>query len=630
MSFNTQLKSNPLLTRKDFEKALIDLIDPVYRLMDEQKTPGRFHISDSGSVYGESRRDIEGFLRTLWGLGPLGSSASKINEYKEYFEAANKGITEGTNPKSKLYWGSLHDYDQLFVEMGALSCYLLLTKEFFWNNLNDTQQNNIFQWMNQINNHTIPKTNWLFFRILVNTFFEEARIANTKEQIDQDLSELDSYYLDDGWYFDGYKHQIDYYIPFAIHYYGLLFSTLNKRNTESISKFKERGKVFGKSFKNWFVKDGTALPFGRSLTYRFAQSSYWAAAIYADITLEDVSLSEAKYLLTNNMRKWFQKPIFTAEGFLSIGYNYPNLVMAEGYNAPGSPYWALKNFIVLALPDNHDFWKVTEIQPRFSKKEKNQYARMLLVHNEDDSELQAFTAGQHSHEHAHGEAKYEKFVYSTTFGFSVAKGNVLPKQGAFDNTLALSESEFHFRTPFGYEDYLIEEDFVYSHWKPWDDVSIKSFIIPFSPWHVRIHIIESGRTLHLFEGGFSCPDDGTQVIPNEKNGIFYQSSVGITGVISMVPDLEATLFHPEPNTNIIFQKTVLPALRGKVASGKHILSSIYLGSNKTMEIPNNCKIEWENHNLKITIEENSKKVALTPLKTSSLHNIAHLNGLPSI
>ncbi|MED3793623.1 DUF2264 domain-containing protein [Niallia alba] len=613
MLFNTQLKSNPLLTKKDFEKALIDLIDPVYRLMDVQKTPGRFHISDSGSVYGETRRDIEGFLRTLWGLGPLGTSTSKINKYKKYFDAANKGIMEGTNPASKFYWGHLHNYDQLFVEMGALSCYLLLTKESFWDQWNSSQQKNIFQWMNQINHHTIPNTNWLFFRILVNTFFEEANLAINNEQIEQDLTELDSYYLDDGWYFDGYDNQIDYYIPFAMHYYGLLFSTFYKRKSVSISKFKERGKIFGKSFKNWFVKDGTALPFGRSLTYRFAQSSYWAAAIYSDINIEDVSLSEAKYLLTNNMREWFQKPIFTAEGFLSIGYYYPNLVMAEGYNAPGSPYWALKNFIILALPDNHDFWKEPEIQPKFSKKVQNPYSRMLLVHNEDGSELQAFTAGQHSHEHAHGEAKYEKFVYSTTFGFSVAKGYVLPKQGAFDNTLALSESEFHFRSPFGYEEYTVEEEFVYSLWKPWDDVTVKSFIIPVSPWHVRVHIIQSNRPLHIFEGGFSCPDDGTQVITKQENSIFYQSSIGISGLISMESNLEATLIYPEPNTNIFYPKTVLPALRGKLAPGKHILNSVYLGSNKTIEIPSDYKIEWNNNSLQITIGEISKNVTLTPL-----------------
>ena len=50
----------------------------------------------------------------------------------------------------------------------------------------------------------------------------------------------------------------------------------------------------------------------------------------------------------------------------------------------------------------------------------------------------AFTAGNRAHEHSHDEAKYEKFVYSTVFGFSVSKAQKLLRGGAFDNMLALS------------------------------------------------------------------------------------------------------------------------------------------------------------------------------------------------
>ena len=41
---------------------------------------------------------------------------------------------------------------------------------------------------------------------------------------------------------------------------------------------------------------------------------------------------------------------------LTIGYGYPQQYMAEQYNAPGSPYWGLKVFLLLALPDDHPFW----------------------------------------------------------------------------------------------------------------------------------------------------------------------------------------------------------------------------------------------------------------------------------
>ena len=58
-----------------------------------------------------------------------------------------------------------------------------------------------------------------------------------------------------------------------------------------------------------------------------------------------------KGIVNRHMRSWWEKPVFDKEGLLTIGYAYPNLNMAEGYNGPGSPYWALKSFIVLAVED---------------------------------------------------------------------------------------------------------------------------------------------------------------------------------------------------------------------------------------------------------------------------------------
>ena len=49
---------------------------------------------------------------------------------------------------------------------------------------------------------------------------------------------------------------------------------------------------------------------------------------------------------------WMKQPIFDNGGILTVGYTYPNLLMSETYNAPGSPYWALR-LCILDLPDDH-------------------------------------------------------------------------------------------------------------------------------------------------------------------------------------------------------------------------------------------------------------------------------------
>lgn len=567
---------NPLKTRQDLEQALLDLVQPVYRLMEQQGKQGRVHLGDSGSVYNQEKQEIEGFLRTLWGLGPLFSHPNKIHRYPALFAQVKAGILAGTNPNDSEYWGKLQDYDQLFVEMGALATFLILTKESCYDHFSATEKEQLCHWLNQINQHTIPPTNWLFFRILVNTFFEIAGYPFPAEQLEADLAEIQRYYLAEGWYFDGYENQIDYYIPFGMQYYGLLYAQLTpNQDAPYASVFRQRAAEFAATFKDWFARNGAALPFGRSLTYRFAQSGFFAAAAFANQGFIGLSQAEGKYLLLNNMRYWFQQPIFTTDGLLSIGYAYPNLVMAEGYNAPGSPYWAFKNFVLLALPEDDSFWQLPETCPIFSKQVVNPYSRMLLVHSDDGQELQAFTSGQHSHEHAHGQAKYEKYVYSTTFGFSVPKGSVLPKQGAFDSTLAVAEQATDYKTAFGFQDYQVHEGYLYNLWQPWNDVTIKTFVIPCYPWHIRIHQIDTKRSLHLLAGSFSAPKDG-QVF-NASQLAYAETSVGTTGIKLFTPgNCEVT--QPEPNTNLLYPQTYLPQAHFEVAPGNKTIVLACLGN----------------------------------------------------
>ena len=40
------------------------------------------------------------------------------------------------------------------------------------------------------------------------------------------LRELEAFYLGDGWYRDGNVPRVDHYIPFAMHFYGLIYAGL--------------------------------------------------------------------------------------------------------------------------------------------------------------------------------------------------------------------------------------------------------------------------------------------------------------------------------------------------------------------------------------------------------------------
>ncbi|WP_283680248.1 DUF2264 domain-containing protein [Lentilactobacillus sp. Marseille-Q4993] len=616
--FNEQIKDNPLRSKADVKAALEDILEPAMNVLSQQKRAGRFRMSDSGAVYLQDKTSIEGFMRLLWGLGPFFSDKTRIYEKPEWFEMVSKGILEGTDPESPDYFGGdLGDYDQLFVEMGALTAYLYETKESFWDTLSEVQQKRIVDWMDQVNYKVIPKTNWLFFRAMVNQFITDSGYYDRSKEIDADYAITNTHYLDHGWSYDGYENQIDNYIPFAYQFFTILTVGLTNNDDKQAKLLKERAQAFVKSYANWFAADGAALPYGRSLEYRFAQAAFWAAYAYAHVDMPDgYTMGDIKHLLLNNLRWWFKQNIFQSDGLIPIGYSYPNMNFAEGYNGPASAYWALKTFIFFALPDDDEFWTAKESDDfKFEKEKLQPEPRMLIEHSKTGQEVQAFTAGQHSHEHAHGEAKYEKYVYSSSFGFSTPKGSVLLKQGAFDNTLAIAESENFWQTAFRYADYAVHENYVYSDWKPFDDVEIKNFVVPSMPWHVRVHKIHTGRALHLAEGSFAGPEYGIpgqeEVKVDVPNSVFYKTEVGITGIVGYHDELKAELSVPEPNTNIYFPKTRIPLQSGEIQPGDYVFYSLYLGDRELESLDSNGKIVVPDVSLdgnKLTFSLNGEQV----------------------
>ena len=64
---------------------------------------------------------------------------------------------------------------------------------------------------------------------------------------------------------------------------------------------------------------------------------------------------------------------------------------------------------------------------------------LVLCSDPSTGHVPAFNSGHCSTNDIHTSAKYEKFVYSTAFGFSVPRGEWGLSQGAFDGMLALSE-----------------------------------------------------------------------------------------------------------------------------------------------------------------------------------------------
>jgi hypothetical protein len=92
---------------------------------------------------------------------------------------------------------------------------------------------------------------------------------------------------------------------------------------------------------------GRAVPFGRSLTYRFAMSSFWGAVAFADLELPaPLTWGVVRGLQLRNVRWWAkQAGAYNTDGTLTIGYVYPNHAMTE-VSAPYSPVQICPNTTV--------------------------------------------------------------------------------------------------------------------------------------------------------------------------------------------------------------------------------------------------------------------------------------------
>ncbi len=564
---------NDIRNRKDMERAAVSMLEPLIPLLSPGKA--RLHLGETGAVYSPETAEIEAFARPLWAIIPM--LAGKCESVYPIWEHWKQGIINGTDPAHPEYWGDVPFCEQRLVEMAVFGTGMLLAPDSFFFSLPEYAQDNLCRWLDWINKNKMPDNNWTFFRVLVNMGFKTCGRKYNEKRLKTDLKMIEKHYDGDGWYIDC-GQQIDYYTPWAFHYYGLIYAKMCGGTYSA--EYMERAELFAADFAEWFDESGEGIPYGRSLIYRFAQSAFFSAMAFAEVETDRVNYGVMKHILLGNLRKWLSLPIFTRDGVLTIGYHYPNLIMAEGYNAPGSPYWAMKVFLVLALGEDHPFWKAEECKYAVSPLAVQPHMRHIISRDSANTHVISFPAGNVCHEHTHPEAKYEKFAYSTLFGFSVPKSGIYLHNIANDSMLAFSEDGVFWHKRFDTAEYEICSDHVRSVWQPFDGVKVETRIYPKCEWHIRIHRIKSERKLIAAEGGFAVDikDDDRKKIVQSKTEASVTASWGSSLIRAVKGYRKAEMSYTEPNTNLFNPRTRIPMLYADIPVGETTLVCAVYGS----------------------------------------------------
>ncbi|MFQ7549490.1 MAG: DUF2264 domain-containing protein [Blautia marasmi] len=252
-----------------------------------------------------------------------------------------------------------------------------------------------------------------------------------------------------------------------------------------------------------------------------------------------------------------KQPIFDHTGLLTIGYCYPNLQMTESYNSPQSPYWAMKTFACLALPEDDPFWACEAAPLPELEGEKYLEKADMIIQRRAAGNVVALPGGRtFGHVHGHTEEKYAKFAYSAKYGFSVMRSPVNFQEAAPDSVLSF-EVLGHIFIRGQAESYEVTKEQIVSVWSPLLGILVHSRIIPTDAGHRRIHTIESDYDCTAYDAGFALP-------MTEPEGCEVRSLQG---------EGESMVIKPDPNTNLIHSKTLIPVVKYEIRKGKNVIET---------------------------------------------------------
>ncbi|WP_417522573.1 DUF2264 domain-containing protein [Marinovum sp.] len=557
------MAGNPFATRADAARAVVDLATPLLAAA----SPGcaRITLGATGAHFHVAAADLEGLVRPFWGLAPLLAGGGRFDGIETFVT----GLENGADPEHPEYWGPVTDRDQRMVESAAIGYALALAPEVFWDGMSQRGRDCLRDWLLNSLQQTPAPNNWNFFHVLVSLGLSRVGVDHDLSIIAANLDRLEGWDMGNGWYRDGSQRQADHYIPFAMHFYGLIYAQYGpEADSARRDRFRERARAFAPQIAHWYAADGAALPYGRSLTYRFAHAGFWGTLALADE--EALPWGEIRGLWARNLRWWSTQPIADPRGVLSIGYGYPQLSMAERYNSPGSPYWAMKAFAPLALPEDHPFWTAEETAPA-PRPQVVSLPEPGMVKFEHKGDVTVLAGGQQSPTFGRTAEKYNKFAYSTRYGFSTETEGRAFANGPFDNMLAFSEDGELAMVRCRESMARIGADWLYSAWSPMPEVEVETWLLARAPWHLRLHRIVTARPVDTVEGGFALrrddPTPGPALVP-EATGTLARMVTA--GDVSCIADVAAPLagarartprvIAPEPNTNLIAPRTWVPQL----------------------------------------------------------------------
>jgi hypothetical protein len=314
-----------------------------------------------GAPAGAVVPSMEGFARmsVAWGawLG-LPSNPVRVGSGAGAVDIADlmvRGLVDGTSDRP-VGWGPMSGRDQRIVEAAELAAGLWLGRERLVPLLGPERLAGVLRWLSRVHGLEVYDDNWYLFPVIVATVRRGLGEAVPDALIDDGLDRVQRWDRGDGWYTDGPGRAHDSYTGWAIHWYQLLWASIDgARRPRLRDAVRRRAAAFLGSATALVTASG-GRPFqGRSLGYRFADGALFALAeLLGEGT---VAPGLARRLASARIRDHLAAgALDPATGWFRRGVGAERPEVLERYVSAGASAWAAHALVGLGIAPDLPFW----------------------------------------------------------------------------------------------------------------------------------------------------------------------------------------------------------------------------------------------------------------------------------
>lgn len=427
-------------------------------------------------------------------------------------------IVRGTDPGSPGYWGDPPEYDQVGSTF-ALAVYM--EPERYWDPLTDSQKTNLLSFFQKQVHTRAYDNNHYYFHTVPVELLDQHRIASNREYLFRMNERLMGWYRGNGWFLDGSNRGFDHYNLWGFQLFNQVLYSYNpgwrERFGERIKHTTER---FLETLPYLYGRDGGPIPWGRSLSYRFAGTAAIAWAVING--MNTLPPGQARRLASGSLKYFWEHECLDENNWLSVGYWGANASVAEAYLCYGDGYWATHGLACLLIPETDPFWTSTE-KPipadGAGGRLAVQGADFTLHVSDIDGEATMFPAGQpfaHSRERWQTGAKYDQHAYSGYLGFCVA-GEGGGNLGAGRSGYSYDGQQWLFRERA--KAMLVSEDHLLSSYtlQPGNQDEIVTHTLVGRAGEIHIFWHNHPDPVYLYLGGYGISIPGPEVLEEYKS-----------------------------------------------------------------------------------------------------------------